>query len=135
MSPTRPSTQRGFTLIESMVAVVLLSIGALALGALLIRAARTATAAATTVHATAAMSTEVGRLHALPYDQVAAGTTCVTVATPPFPHTRCTTVNNVGPKEREVIIVVTPSGNTLVHPDTVKFRRTKTGNNSALNTP
>jgi hypothetical protein len=31
--------------------------------------------------------------------------------------------------------VITPSGNSLMRPDTVKFRRTKGGGNTALNTP
>jgi prepilin-type N-terminal cleavage/methylation domain-containing protein len=127
--------QRGFTLIESMVAVVLLAIASLAMGGVLIRASRTATAAGSTIHATAALSTEVGRMNALPYDQLATGTTCVTVSAQPYPHTRCTTVNSLNAKQHEVIVIVTPSGNPLLVPDTVRFERTKTGGNTALNTP
>ena len=52
----------------------------------------------------------------MPFDSLTAGTRCVTVSTPPFPHTRCTTVNNVSTKEREVIVVVTPSGQLAAAP-------------------
>jgi prepilin-type N-terminal cleavage/methylation domain-containing protein len=127
--------QKGFTIVEALVAVVLLSIGSLALGALLMRASRTAIAAASSVQATASLSTEVSRLNAVPFDQLTVGTVCETVTTPPYPHTRCTTVNNVSSKAHEVIIVVTPSGNSLIRPDTVRFRRSKSSGNAALNTP
>jgi prepilin-type N-terminal cleavage/methylation domain-containing protein len=133
--PVGSPDQGGFTLVEAMVAIVLLAVSSLALGALLMRASRTAIAAASTVQATASLSTEVGRLQVLPFDQLSSGTSCVTVNTPPYPHTRCTTVNNVSSKVREVIVVVTPSGNSLLKPDTVKMSRTKNGNNSPLNTP
>ena len=72
---------------------------------------------------------------AVPFDSVASGTTCTTVSTPPFPHTRCTTVNNISSKVKQVIIVVTPSGNLLLHPDTTVVVRTKNGNGAPLNTP
>jgi prepilin-type N-terminal cleavage/methylation domain-containing protein len=123
----------GFTLIEIMVALVLLSFGAVVLGKSMFLAARTAQASANTVYRTAAISTEMSRLDAVPFDSLAAGTTCVTVSTPPFPHTRCTTVNNVSSKTRQVIVVVTPSGNSLLRPDTTIVVRTKSNNGQPLN--
>jgi prepilin-type N-terminal cleavage/methylation domain-containing protein len=128
-------SRKGFTIIEAAVALVLLSIGASALGAILLRASRTAVVASSTVQATALMNSEVSRLNALPFDSMATGTSCVTVSTPPYPHTRCTTVNNLSSKVHEVNVIVTPSGNALMRPDTVKFRRSKAGGNDALNTP
>jgi hypothetical protein len=49
------------------------------------------------------------------------------VSTPPQPYQRCTTINNISSKVQQLIVVVTPSGNTLLHPDTVRLTRTKTG--------
>jgi prepilin-type N-terminal cleavage/methylation domain-containing protein len=133
-APTAPSrTAAGFTLVEVVVSLVLLSFASVVLGRAMFFAARTARASANTVYRTAAISTEMSRLDAVPYDSLTAGTTCVTVSTPPFPHTRCTTVNNISSKVRQVIVVVTPSGNTLLHPDTSIVVRTKSNNGQPLN--
>ena len=129
------TSEGGFTIVEAVVAILLLSVGATALGALLIRASHTAMTAASTVQTTASLNSEVSRLNAIPFDQLTAGTVCTTVTAPPYPHTRCTTVNSISSKVQEVIVVVTPSGNVLLHPDTVKFRRSKSSGNGALNTP
>ena len=74
-----------------------------------------------------------GRLDAVPFDSLAAGTSCNTVTANPFPHTQCTTVNNVSSKVKTVIIVVTPSGNVLMHPDTTIITRTKSVASNPLN--
>jgi prepilin-type N-terminal cleavage/methylation domain-containing protein len=125
----------GFTLVEVMVSMVLLSVAAVTLGGLLFKAARTAQLTADVVHSTAALSQEINRVDAVPFDSLPAGTTCTTVSTPPFPHTRCTTVNNVSSKVKSVIVVVTPSGNTLLHPDTTTVIRSKPDNGKPLSTP
>jgi prepilin-type N-terminal cleavage/methylation domain-containing protein len=126
---------RGFTLVEVLVALVLVSVCSVGLGRLMFQAARTARVSGSVTYQTAAMSAEVARLDAVPFDSVAAGTTCTTVATPPFPHTRCTTVNNLSSKVKQVIVVVTPSGNSLLHPDTTVVVRSKNGNGTPLNMP
>ena len=130
-----PRGTGGFTLVEVLVALVLTSLGAVVLGQIMFQAARTARVSASVTYQTAAMTAEVARLDAVPFDSVAAGTTCTTINTPPFPHTRCTTVNNVSSKVKQVIVVVTPSGNSLLRPDTTVVVRTKNGNGSPLNTP
>jgi hypothetical protein len=71
-------------------------------------------------------------MDALPFDQLAAGTTCVTITTPPAQ--RCTTINNVSTKVKQVTVVVTPSGNPLLHPITTSFTRTISGNGNPLKT-
>jgi prepilin-type N-terminal cleavage/methylation domain-containing protein len=126
---------RGFTLVEVLVALVLVSVCSVGLGRLMFQAARTARVSGSATYQTAAMSAEVARLDAVPFDSVAAGTTCTTVTTPPFPHTRCTTVNNLSSKVKQVIVVVTPSGNSLLHPDTTVVVRSKNGNGTPLNMP
>jgi prepilin-type N-terminal cleavage/methylation domain-containing protein len=125
----------GFTLVEVMVSMTLLSIASLALAPLLFRGARAAAATGNAAYQTATVLGEVAKADALPFDQLVAGTTCVTVTTPPFPHTRCTTVNNISAKTKEVVVVVTPSGNGLLHPITTTVTRTISGNGNPLKTP
>ena len=122
----------GFTLVEVMVSMMLLSVGSLALGSMLLRAARQAGATSASSYQTAELSTEVSRMDALPFDQLAVGTTCVTITMPPA--TKCTTINSVSAKVMQVTVVVTPSGNPLLHPITTSFTRTISGNGNPLKT-
>jgi prepilin-type N-terminal cleavage/methylation domain-containing protein len=120
-----PKQVGGFTLIEVLVSMTLLSVASLSLGTLLFRAARLANATSTASYQTAALAGTASRLDAVPFDSLTVGTTCTTVSNGPFPHTSCTTINNISSKVMQVIIVVTPSGNGLMHPDTTTFNRSK----------
>jgi prepilin-type N-terminal cleavage/methylation domain-containing protein len=133
---THPSSSKtgGFTLVEVMVSMTLLSVASLSLGTMLFRAARQANAASTASYQTAMISAAASQLSTQPFDQLpAAGTTCVNL-TSPFPGTQCTTINNVSSKVKQVTVVVTPSGNPLLHPITTSFTRTISGNGNPLKT-
>ena len=132
---SRPGPRDGFTIVEALVAIVLLSIGVLALGSLLVRSSRMAIASASAIHGTAAISAEVARLNALPFAQLpAAGETCTTVTSAPFPHTRCTQLTDVSATVKQLRVRVAPASPD-VRSDTVTFRRSLPGGNSALTTP
>jgi prepilin-type N-terminal cleavage/methylation domain-containing protein len=118
----------GFTLIEVMVSIMILSVGSLALGTLLLRGARSATAASAVSYQTAALSGEVGRLDALPFSLLAAGTTCVNVTTGPFLHTRCAVIVDVTAKVKLVTVTVTPTAPTSLQPLSSSFERSVSGN-------
>src|SRR5688500_427045 len=104
----------GFSLVEVLVSMTILSVASLAMGTLLIRATRAAGATSSAAHQTAAMSGAVARLDVLPFEALTAGTTCVTVTAVEFPHTECTTILNVSAKIKQVTVVVTPTGNALL---------------------
>jgi prepilin-type N-terminal cleavage/methylation domain-containing protein len=125
----------GFTLVEVMVSMTLLSVASLALGSMLFRAARAAGATSEGSYQTAVLSAEASRLGALPFDLLVEGDTCATVAEAPFPHTRCSTINNISPKVRQVTVVVTPAGTSLLRPATTSFNRTISGNGNPLKMP
>ncbi|HWN18357.1 MAG TPA: prepilin-type N-terminal cleavage/methylation domain-containing protein [Gemmatimonadales bacterium] len=124
----------GFTLIEVLVSMTILSVASLAMGSMLVRSTRAAGATSSAAHQTAAMSGTVARLDVLPFDALVAGTTCVTITAVEFPHTQCTTINNVSPKVKLITVVITPSGNLLMQPVTTQFRRTISGNGNPLKT-
>jgi prepilin-type N-terminal cleavage/methylation domain-containing protein len=124
----------GFSLIEIMVAMVILSMTALSLAPLMIRASRTARGADAMLYEQAVISTEVGRMNALPWAALSPGTACLTSAALPLPHTRCTTVTSVTAKQYRVTVVVTPSASTI-KPDTLMFDRTYTSTYNPLNNP
>jgi prepilin-type N-terminal cleavage/methylation domain-containing protein len=130
-----PSSTAGFSLVEIMVAIVLLSLAALSLAPLMLRASRTARAGEAMLYEHAVLSTEVGRWNALPWDSLSTGTTCLTSSASPLPHTRCTTVTSVTSKLYRVMVRVTPSDSARLKPDTVTFDRTYTSTYNPLNSP
>jgi prepilin-type N-terminal cleavage/methylation domain-containing protein len=117
----------GFTLVEVLISITILSLSTLALATLLARSSRQATAASAMVYQIAALSEEVGRMGAMPFSLLTAGTTCVTVTTNPLPHTRCTTITDVSAKSKTVKVKVTPSGNPLLAADSTMFERSISG--------
>jgi prepilin-type N-terminal cleavage/methylation domain-containing protein len=129
-----PSSAAGFSLVEIMVAMVVLSLTALSLAPLMLRASRTGKSAEAMLYEQAVLSTEVGRLNALPFDVLSTGTTCQTISTAPLAHTRCTTVTSVSSTVYRVMVVVTPSGSGL-KPDTVTFDRTEASTYNPLSYP
>jgi Tfp pilus assembly protein PilV len=125
--PHRCDQNQGFTLIEDLDSITILALSTLALATLLARSSRQATAASAAVYQTAALSEEVGRMGAMPFSLLAAGTTCVTVTARPLPHTRCTTITDVSTKRKTVKVKVTPSGNPLLTADSTMFERSISG--------
>ena len=119
--------QAGFTLIEILVSITILSGGILALGTLMGRGARSAGAAAALSYQTTVMGAEAARYDAIPFTLLTAGTTCDTVAAPPLPRIRCATITTINPKLRRVSVVVTPTDNPLLQPDSVVFERSISG--------
>jgi prepilin-type N-terminal cleavage/methylation domain-containing protein len=131
----RRGPSRGFTLIEILVSITILSVGILILGNMLVRSARTAEATSALTYQTAIMAAEANRLDAIPFAQLAAGTVCDTETALPLPRTRCITVIDINAKLKQVKIKVTPTGNVPVNPDSVMFERSISGNGTPLNTP
>ena len=73
----------GFTLVEIMVSLVLLSFASVVIGKQMFLAASAARANGTIVYRTAAITGEVSRLDAIPFDSLTAGTSAS-----PFPRRR-----------------------------------------------
>ena len=128
MSVRIASSNRGFTLVEVLVSMTVLSLGLALLGTLLVRSARQATAASSVVYENAALTKEIGRLGAMPFAALAAGTTCTTVTAHPMPHQICTTITATNPKRKTIKVKVTPSGNPLLKADSTMFERSISGN-------
>ncbi len=127
-APTRRARPAaGFTLIEILVSITILSVGILALGTLMARGARSAGAASALSYQTTVLGAEAARFDAIPFTLLVAGTTCDTVAAPPLPRIRCATITNINPKLRKVRVLVTPTNNPLLRPDSVVFERSISG--------
>ena len=121
------SENRGFTLVEVLVSMTVLSLGLALLGTLLVRSTKQATAASSVVYENAALTEAVSRLGAVPFAALAAGNTCTTVTAHPLPHQLCTTITSVNPKRKTVKVKVTPTGNPLLKADSTTFERSISG--------
>lgn len=125
MSRTRSyRVEAGFTLIEIVVAMTILSLALVSLGALTFNVARMSIGSSNASYRLGVVTEQMGRLVVLQVDSLAAEAGCTTETAQPFPHTRCITVTTVSPRVRQVTLIVTPT-NATVRPDTVIFDRTK----------
>ena len=80
----RERASAGFTMIELMVTVVVLCVLLTGAATLMTRTYRGGTEATAMAYRNADLMSEAGRLGALPYGYLTAGTTCDTVEDPPF---------------------------------------------------
>ena len=126
--PAPATPTGGFTLVEILVSMTILSVASLSMGSLLFQAARQAGATSAGAQQSAAVQGTMAQYDVVPFDQLVAGTTCVTVNDPAFPHERCVTIVNVNSKAKNVTVTITPSGNGLLQPVSTTIKRTISGN-------
>ena len=113
----------GFSLVEIVVAMLLLSVTLLALAALMTQVAQQGRATEATAHRNAVLIQQVNYFTALSYsalDPALAG--CTVVPDGPMPHERCVEIT-AGASTRTVKIKVTPA-NSAYRPDSATFERT-----------
>lgn len=122
MSHSR-AARGGFTLIEVLIAVVILGTIGVALANSLAQGARRTVAAGAIGYRTAALNTEVSRVAALPSGTLTNGTTTRTVTTQPFPHTVTTVITTSGQRQT-VTITITPTGARAIAAVTRAIERT-----------
>ena len=124
--------RRGFSLVEIMIAMTVLTIMLLGLAGMTSFAGRRASTVAGSTSRTAVEVQVVDQLMVLPYNLLPAKAGCTTVATRPFPHTRCVTVTDVAPRRRRITVRFSPT-NPRLRPDTVVFERSRGVSNSPIN--
>lgn len=132
--PAPATPTGGFTLVEILVSMTILSVASLSMGSLLFQAARQAGATSAGAQQSAAVQGTLAKYDVVPFDQLVAGTTCVTVNDPSFPHQECVTIVNVNSKVKNVTVTITPTGNGLLQPVSTTIKRTISGNGNPLKT-
>lgn len=116
--------RRGFTLIEVLISVVILSLVAVGLAGGLLSTSRQGRAAKITSARNTVMQAEVSRLSATPLAELVTGTTTVTVVRDGVGFTRTTTITTATDSIRTRVIVAPPNGRG-VPPDTIILTRTR----------
>lgn len=134
MSPGTSARSAGFTLVEALVAMVLISVTLLALAPVMFTAATRQVAESGTVERNTILQSEADRLSSLPIQALAAQSGCKTL--PPqarFSHGLCIGVQPMGGGQTRVTVTVT-SENPLVGPDSIVMTRRAGGQGSPFNT-
>lgn len=125
----------GFTLVEILISLVLMSFGAVVLGQLMFQASRASRVRSSATYRTAALTQQVERLGVIPFDSLIVGSSCTTVTAAPFPHSLCTTISSLSTVSRQATVVVTPSGGGTLPPDTAVLVRSHPIRAEPLSTP
>jgi prepilin-type N-terminal cleavage/methylation domain-containing protein len=121
---TVTNEREGFSVVEVIVAMVLLAIAVSSLAALTYSVSQSSMTATGNAYKNGVLMQEVNRLEGVPYDSVKA-VTPVTVTTGPFLYTK--TINVAEPSVnlvKTIQIIIKPT-NTKFKPDTANFIRTK----------
>ena len=128
MTHAMNSKQDGFTIIEVLVAVILMSIVLVTLGGLTYATASQAIYASDASTSQAASLETVNRLSTLPFNSLAGAAGCQTLGSGNNQYERCVEVETQG-AIANITIVTTPK-QRKAHPTTVKLIRTRppTGN-------
>jgi len=114
----------GVTLIELLVAMVILAVMLTSVAGLTFEAARRSIVTRGENYRQAAMLEEVNRLTAEPYDNLSVGSVCRTLSSAEFPHSRCVSTTSTGLYAKQLTVIVTPQVRG-VRPDTVIFTRAR----------
>ena len=112
----------GISLVEIVVAMVLMSAVLIPVAGLTALGANQSVRGAGTTYRQGILNQEVNRLTALPFATLPSMVGCTTVGAGVFPHTRCVAVTNVSSTLRRVEVIVTPA-QPGVRPDTARFDR------------
>jgi prepilin-type N-terminal cleavage/methylation domain-containing protein len=115
--------QRGFSLVEVIVAIALFGISMSAIGALTFTVTRQAARGAAAVERTAALEGRVNDLFSIIWTDIPARVGCTTITTPPFPRTECITASAVVSGRRTVTLTITPTDATI-QPTAITVERT-----------
>ena len=125
------SNRKGFTLIETLIALVIFAIIAVGLSPAMVRRARADRAATAATYRWALAAEAVNRINATPAAAMSVGTTCDTASALPIQFTRCITTSNVSTRLQRVTIVVLPMTQRWIVGDTLIVDRAN--NVGALN--
>jgi prepilin-type N-terminal cleavage/methylation domain-containing protein len=115
--------RKGFTLIETLIAISMFAILSLALTPLLVYQKRRERLATAATYRWALSAQSINRVNAIPAAALLAGTSCDTAEALPIQFTRCVTVANVSERLQRVTVVVLPLNQSWIPGDTLVLER------------
>jgi prepilin-type N-terminal cleavage/methylation domain-containing protein len=128
----RARSDAGFSLIEVVVSLTLLSVVLTSLAGLMFQASRRANGVSGLTPLFEAATQQVNWVSVLPYDTLPLGSSCKVINNSGFSYTRCVQVDSVQVKVKRITLTITPA-NTTIKPVTEVFLRAKLATNNPLN--
>jgi prepilin-type N-terminal cleavage/methylation domain-containing protein len=122
-------SQRGFTLVEVVVTIALLSVALLGLAPLASRVARLSRTSTLEAQRTAILAGAVQRVGMVSFSSLSPGTSCSDFSFADFPHTECVAVADLDPKTKRVTVIVTPANGAA---DSTVFDRSEGARDNPL---
>ena len=111
--------RKGFSLIEVMIALTIMSVVLIALAGLMFQVAqRTRTSAAAT-YRTAAAQKAAAHIQTLPWDNIDAASGCTADSSGMMAYNRCISVTNPSASLKAVYVVISPTGLLTAPPETL----------------
>ncbi|MGZ3332004.1 MAG: type IV pilus modification PilV family protein [Gemmatimonadaceae bacterium] len=132
VATTVTNERKGFSVVEVIVAMVLLAIAVSSLAALTYSVSQSAMTATANAYRNGVLMQEVNRLEGLPYDSLKAVTTSVDVLTGPYFYNKKITVVEPTLNQLKTVQIIIKPQNTKFKPDTAAFIRTKARTSRAL---
>jgi len=117
--------RKGFSVVEVIVAMVLLAIAVSSLAALTYSVSQSAMTATANAYRNGVLMQEVNRLEGLPYDSVVVVSSSTDVLTGPYQYTKKINIAEPTVNLVKTIQVIIVPKNTKFKPDTATFIRTK----------
>jgi len=136
MTRAVPSSRAGFSLVEVLVAMVLVALLMAMLFPITFKVGLQSRQASIMTQRTAVISGEMERLTQAEFTTLTTGTTCQTFSSSHFPHVKCITVSETNPNRKVVTVTVTPSNGSGVGAASSQIERSRgSGSGNPLNTP
>lgn len=126
--------QAGVTLIETMLALSVLSIVLMGLGGMMFEAARHTRQSAAVAYLSSAVATAEAWSRALPWDSAPAAIGCAdSLTTGQLVYTQCVELPVNTSKYQQIRVIISPAGNLVIKPDTVVVDRNRARSPSPFN--
>jgi Tfp pilus assembly protein PilW len=118
-------SERGISLVEILLAMMIFSGVLVALGGLMFQIARQNHRSAATGYRSAATMTAASWARALPWDSIDTQVGCLADSSGLLAYSRCTTVQAPSPQLKQITVVISATGQLVVAPETVVVNRPK----------
>ncbi len=117
--------RNGFSLVEVMIALTILSVVLLALGGLMFQVSQRSRSSAATTYRTAAAQKVAAQIQSMPWDSINGAIGCTADSSGLIAYNRCISVTSVGAKTKQVTVVISPTGLFTALPETLLVVRSK----------
>ena len=117
--------RNGFSLVEVVIALTIMSVVLLALGGLMFQVAQHTRTSAATTYRTAAAQKITAHIQTLPWNNIDGASGCTADSSGLMAYNRCISVTTTSANTKAVTVVISPTGLFTALPDTLLVVRSK----------